>query len=284
MKRSAPERCPLVTSSASRARRSGGGRCQSRNRSGSGSKPTTVVTGGREAGGGDRAEVPETRGRDLHARASSSVGIRLQVVERANDAFADRQLRRPAERADPRGVEEDERAVADPAALAAGVLQHRRRLPRRSVIQPIESFTSQYSSVPRLKTLTLPRRLLHRQQHRVDAVLDVEVRLALLAVAEHAKRVGIARRLSVEVEDVAVGVALAEDRDEAEDAGLKAEALAVGLDQALARQLRGAVERGLDRERRVLRRRDDMWPRRRSIRSRRTRSAERRWRASPRAR
>ena len=65
---------------------------------------------------------------------------------------------------------------------------------------------------------------------------------------------GCSSELAVEVEDVAVGVALAEDRDEAEDVAGEAEAGGVGLDQALAGQLAGAVEGGLDREGRVLRR------------------------------
>ncbi len=49
-----------------------------------------------------------------------------------------------------------------------------------------------------------------------DAVPDVEIRLLLAAVAEHAQAVGIALERAVEVEDVPVGVALAQDRDEAE--------------------------------------------------------------------
>ena len=152
------------------------------------------------------------------------------------------------------------------------------------MIQPIESFTWQYSSVPRLKTFTVLGRVRHREQDGVEAVVDVEVRLALPAVAEHAQARRIAPQAPVEIEDVAVRVALAENRDETEDAALEAEAFAVGLDQPLARQLRGAVERGLHRERRVFRRRDRRSPRRRPIPSRRTRSAGRRWRASPRAR
>ena len=56
------------------------------------------------------------------ARRSSTPGLRSQVVERPQDAVADCQLRPPAERADAGRVEEDERAVADPAALAAGVV------------------------------------------------------------------------------------------------------------------------------------------------------------------
>ena len=99
----------------------------------------------------------------------------------------------------------------------------------------MESFTSQYSSVPRLKMLTALGGLLHRQQDRVHAVLHVQVRLALRAVAQHVQLVGMRQQLLVEIEDVAVGVALAQDRDEAEDVALEAEAFAIGRDQAFGR-------------------------------------------------
>ena len=68
----------------------------------------------------------------------------------------------------------------------------------------------------------------------------------------------VGAQAAVEVEDVTVRVALAQDRHEAEDVALKAEAFAVGLDQPFARELGGAVERGLNRERRVFRRREDI--------------------------
>ena len=145
------------------------------------------------------------------------------------------------------------------------------------MIQPIESLTSQYSSVPRLKMLTLSVRAARSpMQHRVDAVLHVEVRLALAGRCRARAARRVVAQAAVEVEDVAVRVALAEDRHEAEDVALEAEALAVGLDQAFAGELRGAVQRGLDRERRVLRASGRRPARRRSSRSRRTRSAGRR--------
>ena len=59
--------------------------------------------------------------------------------------------------------------------------------------------------------------LLRRELHRRDAVPDVEIRLLLPAVAEHAQPRRILAQAPTEVEDVPVRVALAEDRDEAED-------------------------------------------------------------------
>src|SRR5450755_4606191 len=58
-------------------------------------------------------------------------------------------------------------------------------------------------------------------------------------------------QLLVEVEDVAVGIAFAHDGNEAEDAGLDAEAFAVGLDHSLGREFGSAVEGRLNGERTV---------------------------------
>lgn len=81
----------------------------------------------------------------------------------------------------------------------------------------------------------------------LDAVLHVKVALALGAVAEDAEAVGVFDELLVEVEDVAVRIAFAEDRNEAEDVGfVDLAAFRVGAEQAFAGGLGGAVERGLN--------------------------------------
>ena len=64
-------------------------------------------------------------------------------------------------------------------------------------------------------------------------------------------------QLLVEIENVPVRVALAEDRDEAENVALEFETLAIGVNQALARKFGRGVKRGLDRERVILGRGDD---------------------------
>ena len=93
------------------------------------------------------------------------------------------------------------------------------------MIQPIESFSSQYSSVPRLKTLTLIGGAVQRDEDRVDAILYVEIGLAL-ACRCRARVTGTGRaQASVEIEHMAVRVALAEDRDEPEDPRLESRTL-----------------------------------------------------------
>src|SRR5262249_12244910 len=52
--------------------------------------------------------------------------IRLQILERADDAVTDREPRRPSDRLHLRRLEEDEGAIADPAAIATRVGELRR--------------------------------------------------------------------------------------------------------------------------------------------------------------
>src|SRR5262249_17370968 len=146
--------------------------------------------------------------------------VLLQVPQGAQDPLADRQLRPPAEGAHLAGVQEDEGAVADPAALAAGVAAPRgdpqlSADPAERVVHRAVLLGAQVEDVHRLP------RPVDDAQHGVEAVLHVQVRLALPAVAEHLDLVRVLQELAVEVVDVAVRVALAEDRDEAEDVALE---------------------------------------------------------------
>ena len=68
------------------------------------------------------------------------------------------------------------------------------------------------------------------QRDRIEAVADVEVRLPLPAVAQHVQPRRVLAQRAIEVEEVPVGVALAHDRDEAQDDAAEPVALAVRLD------------------------------------------------------
>src|SRR5262249_28905067 len=61
----------------------------------------------------------------------------------------------------------------------------------------------------------------------------------------------IASELTVEIEYVAVRIALAQDGHEAENPRLQTESFAIGGDQPLAGELGGSVQGGLHRKRRV---------------------------------
>ena len=95
--------------------------------------------------------------------------------------------------------------------------------------------------------------LVDEQPDPVDRVADVDVRLPLFSVSEHGERTGIFAKRFVEVVKMAVGVALSEHRDEAQDDPREAVALAVRLDQPFRRELRCAVGRGLHGKRRAFR-------------------------------
>lgn len=87
--------------------------------------------------------------------------------------------------------------------------------------------------------------------------MDVEVRLSLAAVSEDPEARRVRGELPAEVDDVAVGVPLAENRDEPEDEPLDAERFRVRGHESLCGHLRGRVERSLDREGSVFGRRED---------------------------
>ena len=171
-----------------------------------------------------------------------------QEIDRAFDGLPDRPVRLPAGRTDLGGLQEDEGIVADPAAVAAAVGAFGLD-PSRAQIQPTESFTVQYVSTPRLKMSNpLP---VESADDRTAAVADLEVALALTAVAEDVQVVGMVGELRDEVDHVAVGVARAEDRHEPVHGRRESEALGVRRDEPLGR-LRCAVQRGLAGERRIL--------------------------------
>ena len=83
------------------------------------------MTGARQARRGHRPEMPQAENRNFMLW-SRALPDSAEVVDCAHDSLADRQLRRPAERPDPGRVEKDEWIVADPAAIAAGILELRR--------------------------------------------------------------------------------------------------------------------------------------------------------------
>ena len=85
-----------------------------------------AVVGGKVGAAASEADAQRRPAEDdAHAAARSveHAGILLEPVDRPSDRLRDRQRRSPAERADPLAVEVDERAVAEPAADPARVLE-----------------------------------------------------------------------------------------------------------------------------------------------------------------
>src|SRR6188768_1206058 len=103
--------------------------------------------------------------------------VGAEVVQRTDHGFADAQRLPPAERLEFRGVEEDERAVADPPARAAGVPALRAQPqaladPAERVIDLTVLVGAEVDDVHRLSGLR------NDGEDRVYAVLNVEVALA----------------------------------------------------------------------------------------------------------
>ena len=74
----------------------------------------------------------------------------------------------------------------------------------------------------------------HGQQHGINAILHVEIGLALLAIAQDRQAQWIILQLLVKIEDMPMGISLAEYGYETKDARLKAEALAIRRYQPFA--------------------------------------------------
>ena len=187
--------------------------------------------------------------------------VLLQPFKGADNALFDGEGGVPAGGADFRRIEEDERVIAHPAAAAAGVFeggfQGKGFADVAHGVVNLHVFVGaeiiNFDAVPRL----LRGAEADDMEHGADAVLHVEVGLALGAVAEHFQAVGMFQELAVKIEHVAVGVAFAEDGDEAEDVAFEFVTFAIGGDHAFAAEFGAGVERGLDGERRGFGRGDD---------------------------
>src|ERR1700689_2704768 len=71
-------------------------------------------------------------------------------------------------------------------------------------------------------------------QNRVQAILDMQIGLALSTITQDSEMIRMLLELLVEVEDMAVRVPLAQDRDEAENVTFESETLAISLNHAFS--------------------------------------------------
>lgn len=118
--------------------------------------------------------------------------------ERAYDSFADGELWLPAKRTYACRIKKNEGIVADPATITAGVMERGRQAkmadyPTDRVID-LAIFAG-----AKVEDVGLGLRMPDGMQDRVDAVVDIEVRLPLPAVAEHIESCGIGQQLLVEI-------------------------------------------------------------------------------------
>src|SRR5438067_8052967 len=83
---------------------------------------------------------------------------------------------------------------------------------------------------PDIEHIDFVARPVNGKQHCVNAVAHVKIGFALLAIAKDVKPRRITQQSFVKIEDMAVRVALTEDRDEAKNVSLKSKSLAISLD------------------------------------------------------
>ena len=145
--------------------------------------------------------------------------IGLEIIDRLQHALADAQRRPPPQSTDAAGVQEDERAVAHPPALAAAYM--RRGLAPSAGRSTSASHRRCNIHRPRLKRFT-GAAALDRHQHRIDAIMNVEIALTLLAISQHLDARIIRFQLPQKIENVTVRVSFAQDRDEAKDVSAEA--------------------------------------------------------------
>src|SRR5208282_3843950 len=159
----------------------------------------------------------------------------LEPLERADDGLLDGERGLPAGRADFFGVEKDERIVAHPAFVAAGIFQFRFKAEHAAN----EFYRAVYFNIfIRAKVVGLdmvPGLLrcsaIDHVQHRIKAITDVKIGFPLCAVAQDFQVTRVGKQLFVKIKHVAVGVAFAKNRNKTEDVALKAVALAISVNE-----------------------------------------------------
>src|ERR1043166_351600 len=186
--------------------------------------------------------------------------IGLQPLESPDDAVANGQFWFPAGGLNLLGIQKNKRVVTDPTPVTSAVIEPQLQTQMRA--NPTDGVVD----------LAIFRRAQivngcavqggfsglqpHDVQHGVEAVVHVEVRLPLAPVAQYLEVIRMGEQLFKKVEHVPMRIALAENRNESENVTLKTITLAVGANQRLARQLRGSIERSLDRKWRLFRSRN----------------------------
>src|SRR6185503_5807611 len=165
-------------------------------------------------------------------------GAGLEEGQRLHDALLDAPRGSPAERAEPRRVQEDAGRVAHPAALATGVDDPRLHPEgpgdHRDALVDLDPVV--VSEVEEVDGLSRAR---EGQEHAAHAVAHVEVALLLPTIAEDVEARGVTAQLPPEVDDVPVRVAGPEQRHEPEDPRPEAVAQGIGGEQPFGGELRG---------------------------------------------
>src|SRR5271170_178073 len=186
-----------------------------------------------------------------------SGSVRADVFDCGQHRLLYRQARTPAQRADTRAVEQDERTVPNPAPFAARIGKF--RMKTEMLANPADGVVDLAILVgSEIEDVDFVFRPIDRGKNGVDAILHVQIRFPLMTVAQHMKMFRMFGKLPVKIKHVPVRVSLAQNRDEAKNVALHSKTFAVRLNQAFRGQLGSSVKRSLDGERTRLRRGEDI--------------------------
>ena len=151
-------------------------------------------------------------------------------------------FRIPAKRVNARGIESDDRDVATPAATPSGVFKDGFGGKPEGLDGEVGDFCNGDGIVGgNIEDGERGNSFLRSAQRSLDDIGDVDVRLALLAVAEDAKTFGFSGKAAHKVEAHAVGLAGTHDVPETENAGVQPKHGAIAGNQGFARELAGSI-------------------------------------------
>src|ERR1022692_1072319 len=175
------------------------------------------------------------------------------ILDRGQNRLLDGQSGPPTQGTNPRAVQQDKGTVPNPAPLASRV--HELGIKTEMLTNPSDRVVDFAILVgTQIENVYLALRPVEGSKDRVDAILHIQIRFPLMAVAQHMQMFRMLGKLLVEIEHVTVRVTLSQNRDESKNVALYSEAFAIGLNQAFRSQLRGAVKGSLDGERTRFRR------------------------------
>lgn len=134
-------------------------------------------------------------------------------------SVANTELWFPSQRLNFLCLQKDERIVSNPASVATRVFQF--RLDPEFFANPLDGIIDFAVSIDtKVEDIDLVSCLVHGQQDRVDTVLNVQVRFALLAVAKHRQARRLCFQFLIEIEDMTMSITLPEYGNETENPGL----------------------------------------------------------------
>jgi hypothetical protein len=165
-----------------------------------------------------------------------------QLLQGLAHSIAAVPFRIPAKRVNARGIESDYRDVATPATPSPGVFKDGPGGEPEGLDGEVRDFGDGDGIVGgNVEDGERGHSFLRSAQRSLDDIGDVNIGLALLAVAEDAETFGFGGEAAHKVESHAVGLAGADDVPETENAGVEPKHGAIAGNERFARELAGPI-------------------------------------------